>query len=290
MDLCRRETVSALLSRHGFHFSKNMGQNFLVDPAIPEQIAQAAGIAPGWGVLEIGPGIGALTAALARRADKVVCVELDKRLPPILAETLRDYPNVQVVPGDILKLALPRLLEQHFAGRNVMVCANLPYNITTPVLTRLVETPEIQRLTVMVQREVAARLCASPGSSAAGAFSLYLQYYMEVQLLFDVPRTAFFPSPKVTSSVVQCRRRAKAAVETEDEAFFFRLIRSAFALRRKTLANALTAAFGEADKDAVAAAIACCGLPPAIRGEALSLQDFAALARQLALNGSFGAV
>ena len=187
-----------------------------------------------------------------------------------------------MVPGDVMKLGLNALIAEKFQGLRPIVCANLPYNITTPVLTKFVETPAIETITVLIQKEVAQRLAAPQGSSDGGAFSLYLQYYMETSYLFDVPREKFLPSPKVTSAVLRCVRREKPAVEVADEAFFFKVIKGAFLLRRKTLVNSLAAALPGTDKTAIADAIAACGLPPAVRGEALTLADFAALSSALA--------
>ena len=178
MNLCDYQTIRDLLARHGFHFSKSMGQNFLIDPEVPRRIAEASGAGSTCGVLEIGPGIGPLTAELAQRADKVVAVELDRALLPVLEETMAPYPNVEIVPGDVLKLDLQALAAEKFAGLTPMVCANLPYNVTSPILEKLVETPCFSSFTVMIQREVARRLCAPQGSSEGGSFSLFLQYYM----------------------------------------------------------------------------------------------------------------
>ena len=281
MNLCDYNTIRELLGRHGFHFSKSMGQNFLIDPQVPADIAAASCADGHCGVLEIGPGIGPLTAELARRAGKVVSVELDKSLLPVLAETMAPYPNVEIVPGDVMKLDLAALAAKKFGGLTPIVCANLPYNITTPVLEKLVETPCFQSVTVMIQREVARRLCATQGSSDGGSFSLFLQYHMETELLFDVPPEKFLPPPKVTSSVIRCVRRDRPAVETEAEAFFFKVMRGGFLLRRKTLANSLAAALPAMSKECIQAAIADCGLPAAVRGEKLTLQEFANLAARL---------
>ena len=282
MNLCDYNTIRDLLARHGFHFSKSMGQNFLIDPEVPRRIAEASGADAGCGVLEIGPGIGPLTAELAQRAGKVVAVELDRALLPVLAETMAPYPNVEIVPGDVLKLDLKALTAEKFPGLTPMVCANLPYNVTSPILEKLVETPCFSSFTVMIQREVARRLCAPQGSAEGGSFSLFLQYHMEPELLFDVPPEKFLPAPKVTSSVIRCVRRDRPAVEVEDEAFFFKVVRGGFLLRRKTLANSLAAALPGVSKEAVQQAIAGVGLPAAVRGEQLTLEDFAALAAALA--------
>lgn len=281
MNLCDRETLRVLLERHGFRFSKSMGQNFLIDPAVPAAISAASQADETCGVLEIGPGAGCLTAELARRAGKVVSVELDKKLLPVLAETVGAYDNVEIVPGDVLKLDLKALAAEKFAGLTPIVCANLPYNITTPVLTRLVETPCFQSVTVLLQKEVARRLAAPQGSPDGGAFSLWLQYFCETETLFDVPAKKFFPAPKVDSAVLRCVRRERPAVAAEDEAFFFRVVRGAFLLRRKTLANSLAAALPEIGKERIQAAAASLGLPAGVRGEALTLAEFAALARSL---------
>ena len=279
MNLCDYTTIRDLLARHGFHFSKSMGQNFLIDPEVPRRIAEASGADETCGVLEIGPGIGPLTAELAQRAGKVVAVELDRALLPVLAETMAPYPNVEIVPGDVLKLDLKALTAEKFPGLTPMVCANLPYNVTSPILEKLVETPCFPSFTVMIQREVARRLCAP---QEGGSFSLFLQYHMEPELLFDVPPEKFLPAPKVTSSVIRCVRRDRPAVEVEDEAFFFKVVRGGFLLRRKTLANSLAAALPGVSKEAVQQAIAGVGLPAAVRGEQLTLEDFAALAAALA--------
>ena len=248
MNLCDEATIRALLERHGFHFSKSMGQNFLIDPQIPYDIAAASQADIACGVLEIGPGIGPLTSELAKRAGRVVSVELDRSLLPILAETLAEYPNVEIVPGDVMKLDLNVLIAERFQGLHPIVCANLPYNITTPVLTKFIETPAIESVTVLIQKEVAQRLAAPQGSADGGAFSLFLQYYMDVSYLFDVPREKFLPSPKVTSAVLRCVRRESPAVTVRDEAFFFKVIKGAFLLRRKTLSNSLAAALPGSEK------------------------------------------
>lgn len=282
MNLCDLDTIRALLDRHGFHFSKSMGQNFLIDPEIPYNIAASSQADKNCGVLEIGPGIGPLTSELAQRAGKVVSIELDKSLLPVLKETMAPYPNVEIVPGDAMKLDLNALIEEKFQGLRPIVCANLPYNITTPILEKFIQTPAIETMTVLIQKEVAQRLAAAQGDSDGGSFSLFLQYYMETEYLFDVPREKFLPAPKVTSAVLRCVRRKKPAVEVEDEAFFFKVMRGGFLLRRKTLANSLSAALKGYDKETIQSAIEACGLRPDVRGERLTLQDFANLASHLA--------
>ena len=259
MNLCDELTIRMLLERHGFHFSKSMGQNFLIDPQIPADIAAASQADETCGVLEIGPGIGPLTSELAQRAGKVVSIELDRALLPILAETMVPYSNVEIIPGDVTRLDLKALIGEKFAGLRPIVCANLPYNITTPVLTALVDIPAIESITVLIQKEAAQRLTSAKGS-ADGAFPLRLQYEMETECLFDVPPEKFLPAPKVTSTVLRCVRRKEPPVAVRDEAFFFRVIKGAFLLRRKTLSNSLSAALPGWDKAAIADAIAACGL------------------------------
>lgn len=282
MDLCSPRELNALLTRHGFRFSKSMGQNFLIDGRVPRDIATASGANKDCGVLEIGPGVGSLTAELSKLAGQVVSVELDRSLLPVLAESLADCVNVEIVPGDIMKLDLSALVDEKLFGFTPIACANLPYNITTPAITALLECGRFASVTVMIQREVARRICAVPGTADYGAFTLLCQYYARCSLLFDVPPHCFLPAPKVTSSVVRLELQPPPP-EVEDREFFFSVVRTAFAQRRKTLLNALSAAFGGwLTKEELRQAIAACGLPEDIRGERLDLAAFAALARELA--------
>ena len=281
MDVCNIKDIKALLGRHGFHFSKSMGQNFLIESWVPEDIAAASGATKDSCVLEIGPGIGPLTRQLSDRAGKVVAVELDRTLLPILAETLEGLNNVEIVSGDIMKVDLPALVAEKFCGLKPMACANLPYNITSPVLTALIESGCFSAITVMIQREVALRICAAPGTSDYGAFSVFCQYHTTPELLFDVPNTCFIPAPKVTSSVIRLVPRPKLA-EVEDESFFFRVVHAAFAQRRKTLLNSLSSALGQPfSREMVSDAIAACSLPPDVRGERLGIREFARIAHVL---------
>ena len=283
MEYCDLAAIEALLRRHGFHFSKSMGQNFLIDASIPAAIAEASGAGEDNAVLEIGPGIGALSHELCARAGKVVAVELDRALPPILAETMANYDNFEVVSADILKTDLPALVREKFAPLTPIVCANLPYNITTPALTALIESKCFARITVLVQKEVAERLCAAPGTAAYGAFSVYMQYHTAPELLFEVGRECFRPQPKVTSAVLRAELRREPPVAVEDEKFFFRVVYAAFALRRKTLVNSLMTGFGsQLSKEQLAEAVVSAGLEPTVRGEKLGLEEFARLARALA--------
>ena len=279
MNLCDIRTIQELLRRHGFHFSKSMGQNFLIEDWVPREIAAASGADRDYGVLEIGPGIGPLTRELCALAGKVTAVELDRSLLPVLAETMAGQKNFTLIQGDVMKLDLAALAAEQFPGLRPMVCANLPYNITTPVLTALVEAGCFESITVMIQKEVARRLAGGPGGDY-GAFSVYMQYHMETEVLFDVPRECFLPSPKVTSAVLRCRRREKPPVDHVcGKDFFFQVVRASFALRRKTLANSLHSVYGgRLSKEEIAGVIAACGLPASVRGETLDLPQFAALA------------
>ena len=280
MDLCNINDIKALLARHGFHFSKSMGQNFLIRDWVPRDIAAASGAGPGVGVLEIGPGIGPLTRELSLLADRVTAVELDESLLPILDETLADRDNVTVIPGDIMRFDLNRVVDGEFPGLTPMVCANLPYNITTPVLTRLLECRRFSAITVMIQKEVSQRICAGPGTADYGAFSVLCQYYTRPEYLFDVPADCFLPAPKVTSAVVRMTVQHPHA-DIGDEAFFFQVVRAAFAQRRKTLLNSLSSALGGWSKGEILSAMDACGLPADIRGERLGIPEFAALADAL---------
>ncbi len=272
--------VRALLSRHGFTFSKKLGQNFLVNPSVCPRMAQLCGASPESGVLEIGPGIGVLTRELAARAGKVVAIELDDRLPPVLAETLADCGNVTIVSGDALKMDLRALIAEQFGDRRVSVCANLPYYITSPLIMALLEDRlPIDSLTVMVQKEAAQRLCAAPGTRAAGAVTLAVAYYAAAERLFDVSRGSFLPAPNVDSAVIRLRVRETPPVAVADEGQMFRLIRAGFNQRRKTLLNSLGGA--GFDKETLRAALDAAGLSPAARAEELTLADFAALSDAL---------
>ena len=281
MDLCNINEIKSLLARHGFRFSKSMGQNFLIADWVPREIAKASGAHPDAGVLEIGPGIGCLTRELAGRAGKVVSVELDRSLLPILEETLAGRDNVEIVSGDILKLDIRQTTLEMPWLSGFVACANLPYNITTPAITALIEAQCFFAITVMIQKEVAQRICAQPGSKDYGAFSVYCQYYTAPELLFEVPPDCFIPAPKVTSAVVRMVPRP-APAEVDDPDHFFRVVKAAFALRRKTLLNSLSANLGgQYTKETLSQAIAACGLPADVRGERLSIPQFAQLSRCL---------
>ena len=281
MDLCDLNTIRLLLGRHGFRFSRSMGQNFLIEGWVPDGLVEGAGVSLQNGVLEIGPGIGPLTMRLSNAATKVVAVELDRSLLPVLAETLAGRNNVEIIPGDILKLDIGALVDEKFSGLTPMACANLPYNITTPVLSALIDSRRFAQIAVMIQREVALRICAAPGTAEYGAFSIYCQYHTAPELLFDVGPECFVPAPKVPSSVVRMTPRHMPPIAVQDEKRFFRLVKAAFGQRRKTLLNALAAGLGGVERDSIRAAILSCGLPEDIRGERLGIPEFAALTAAL---------
>lgn len=282
VELCNLEEIKTLLRRHGFHFSKSMGQNFLIKAWVPTQTAEVSGAAPGVGVLEIGPGIGPLTRELAKLAQKVVSVELDKTLLPVLRETLADCDNVEIISGDILKVDIRSLCEERLPGLAWVACANLPYNITTPVLTGLIQAGCFSAITVMIQREVALRICAAPGMADYGAFSVFCQYHADCHLLYDVLPECFYPAPRVISSVIRMDLRDSPPAEVENPELFFKIVRASFAQRRKTLLNGLHAVFGTSySKEELGEILEACGLSKSIRGERLGIPEFAQLAEKL---------
>lgn len=273
-------TIKTILSKHGFTFSKALGQNFLVNPSVCPRMAEASGAGQGTGVLEIGPGIGVLTNELCQLADKVVAVELDKRLLPVLDETLAEYDNVKIVNADVLELDLNRLIAEEFPGMQVVVCANLPYYITSPVIMKLLEDRlSVAAITVMVQKEAAQRICAPVGSRESGAVTVSVNYYAEPELLFGVSAGSFMPAPKVDSAVIRLHVRQQPPVQC-DEKTFFRVVKAAFSQRRKVIANSLSAGLGM-DKAAVAALLERADIPANARAEQLQLADFAAIAAAL---------
>lgn len=282
LNVCDINVMKPLLAQHGFHFSKAKGQNFLIAPWVPQSIARDAGVDEGAGVLEIGPGIGPLTQQLCLRANKVCAVELDGRLKPILEQTVGEFENLEILWQDVLKLDIPALVKEKFAGLRPMACANLPYYITSPILTALLEAECFDSVTVMVQKEVAQRIAAAPGTGDYGAFSVFCQFYAEPVLLFDVPPHCFVPQPKVTSAVIQLKVRKERPWQIGDDRLFFRVVRSSFAMRRKKLANGLAAGFPELGKEGAAQVIAAAGLAPDVRGEGLGIPEFARLAKEIA--------
>ena len=281
MDLCNAAQMKALLEEHGFHFSKAKGQNFLTAAWVPQRIAEEAGVDAGAGVLEVGPGVGPLTEQLCLRAGKVLAVELDRRLKPILKKTVGSFDNLELRFADVMELDLADTVRESFPGLRPMACANLPYYITSPILTRLLESRAFDSVTVMIQKEVAQRICAEPGVGEGSAFAVFCHWYAEPRMLFDVPPDCFLPRPKVTSTVITLKTRPAPPCPVADEALFFRVVRAAFAQRRKTLTNALAAGFPGRDKAGLAALLEDCGLSPTVRGETLSIPQFAAVADRL---------
>ena len=276
--LTNRTVIRSLMERHGFTFAKSLGQNFIVNPSVCPRIAREGGAGPGVGVVEIGAGIGVLTAELARRADKVVCVEIDSRLIPILEETLSEFSNITVLNADVLKTDLAALIAREFPGMEVVVCANLPYYITSPVLMYILEGRlPIRSVTVMVQKEAAQRICALPGTREAGAISAAVRYFSIPQVLFPVARGSFYPAPEVDSAVIRLDIRREPAVKVENEALLFRVIRGAFSQRRKTVLNSLSSAL-ELPKGEAEAMLERAAVPSTARAEALTLEQFAAIA------------
>ena len=281
IDVCDIQVMKPLLSQHGFHFSKAKGQNFLISRWVPEQIAAYSGVDQNTGVLEIGPGIGPLTQQLALRAGKVCAVELDRRLEPILKLTVGEFPNLQIIWDDVLKQDIPALVKEKFPGLRPAACANLPYYITSPILSALLEAECFDTVTVMVQKEVAQRIAAKPGSADYSAFTVFCQYYAQPELLFDVPAHCFLPQPKVTSAVVSLHVRKEKPWEIADRDIFFRTVRASFAMRRKKLANGLASGFPELGKEGAAEVIALAGFDENVRGETLGIPEFAAIANEI---------
>ena len=281
INVCDIQIMKPLLAQHGFHFSKAKGQNFLIAGWVPERIAEDAGVDETVGVLEIGPGIGPLTQQLCLRAGKVCAVELDKRLEPILDLTVGAFSNLEIVWDDILKQNIPNLVQEKLNGLRPMACANLPYYITSPILTALLEAECFEAVTVMVQKEVALRIAAKPGTADYSAFTVFCQFYGEPEILFDVPAHCFMPQPKVTSAVVMLKIRKELPWEILDKATFFRTVRASFAMRRKKLQNGLAAGFPELGKEGAGQVIASCGLPENVRGETLDIAQFAALSNEI---------
>ena len=282
MNLNNIGTIREILERHGFRFSKSLGQNFLTAAWVPQEIVAQSEINEEVGVLEIGPGIGCLTRELSEYAKKVVAVEIDRALIPVLDETLGDCDNISVIFEDVLKLDLNELVGEHFAGLKKYVCANLPYYITTPILSHLLESKLFDSITVMMQKEVALRLCAKPGTSDYGAFTVFVNYYSEPEILFDVPKGCFVPQPKVDSAVVRLHVRKEPPVELLDEKLFFRVVRASFANRRKQLINGLSSAFGnDFSKAELSGFMESVGIAPTVRGETLSISQFADMANLL---------
>ena len=281
IDVCDIHVMKPLLAEHGFHFSKAKGQNFLISRWVPERIAEDAGVDATAGVREIGPGIGPLTQQLCLRAGKVCAVELDTRLKPILAMTVGEFSNLEILWDDVLNRDVAALVKEKFAGLRSMACANLPYYITSPILTALLEAECFESVTVMVQKEVAQRIAAKPGTADYSAFTVFCQYYAVPEILFDVPAGCFLPQPKVTSAVISLRVRKERPWDIADQDIFFRVVRSSFAMRRKKLSNGLASGFPELGKEGAAQVIERCGMDSNVRGETLDIAGFAKIANAI---------
>ncbi|MFI3312448.1 MAG: 16S rRNA (adenine(1518)-N(6)/adenine(1519)-N(6))-dimethyltransferase RsmA [Eubacteriales bacterium] len=281
MNLCNIDEIKELLARHGFRFSKAKGQNFLTQNWVPQQIAEDAGIDQTCGVLEVGPGIGPLTNELCYAAKKVLAVEVDTSLQPILAETMAGHENLVIQFGDIMKQDIAKLVAENFEGLRPMACANLPYYITSPILAALLESKCFEAVTVMVQKEVAQRICSKAGTSDYSAFTIFCNYYAEPELLFDVPAHCFIPQPKITSAVIKLNVRKEPPCEILDEALFFRVVKASFAMRRKTLVNGLSASFAQFTKAELAEILEQNGYNANIRGETLDIPGFASIANEI---------
>ena len=273
--------IRSVLEKHGFNFSKALGQNFLINPTVCPRMAEYSLADENTGVIEIGAGIGVLTAELAKIAKKVVCVELDTRLLPILDETLADFDNIEIVNADVMKTDLKALIEEKFQGMDVVVCANLPYYITSPVITMLLESRlPIKAVTVMIQKEAADRLCTPVGSRDSGAITVCTNYYAQVKQLFNVSRGSFMPAPNVDSTVIRLDIREYPAVEVSDEKKFFKMVKAAFAQRRKTALNSISSGMG-ISKTQVADALRASGLEENVRAEKLTMEELATLCENL---------
>ena len=281
INVCDINVMRPLLEGHGFHFSKAKGQNFLIAGWVPERIAEDSGVDKTVGVLEIGPGIGPLTQQLCLRAEKVCAVELDNRLKPILDLTVGEFSNLEIIWSDVLKQDVKALVGEKFAGLRPMACANLPYYITSPILSALLEAECFEAVTVMVQKEVAQRIAAKPGTADYSAFTVFCQFYAEPELLFDVPAHCFMPQPKVTSAVITLRVRKELPWDVADKDIFFRTVRASFAMRRKKLQNGLAAGFPELGKQGAGEVIAACGFDENVRGETLDIPGFVAIANEI---------
>ena len=273
--------IKSVMGKHGVTFNKGLGQNFLVDPEVCPSMAEAAGLDENTCAIEIGPGVGVLTAELAKRAGKVLSFEVDKRLLPVLDETLSDFNNVEIINEDFMKADLPKIIEENCKGMEIAVVANLPYYITSPIIMLLLESKlPIKNITVMVQKEAADRLCAEVGSRDGGAVTVAVSYYSESEKLFFVPRDSFLPPPKVNSEVIQLTVRKEPPVKVRNEEFFFKLVKAAFSQRRKTAENSISAGLG-INKNIVAEALEKAGLERTVRAEKLTMEDFANLEKLL---------
>ena len=279
--LCEIGYIKELLRRHGFGFSKALGQNFLCAPHVPVTIAENANIDAETSVIEVGPGIGTLSYELCSRAKQVVAIELDKRLPDILKETMAEYDNFSIVQGDVLKVDINEIVRENFGDGKVVACANLPYYITTPAISALIEAGCFKSITVMVQREVAKRICSKENTADYGAFTVYVNYYTKPKIVLDVPAGCFIPAPKVDSAVMRMDILDEPSVKVNDEKLFFQVVKAAFAQRRKQLVNCINMAFPAVSKDMCGKMLTEMGLSATIRGEALSVEQLGQLSDKI---------
>ena len=280
-NLSNINTIKKVFEKHGFSFSKTLGQNFLINPSVCPKIAEMGNATKGFGIIEIGTGIGVLTSELAKRAEKVVAIEIDERLMPVLKDTLSEYDNIKIINADVMKIDLSEVIRDEFEGLDVAVCANLPYYITSPIIMMLLEERlPIKSITVMVQKEAATRLCAELGTRDVGAVSVAVRYFSTPKVLFNVSRGSFMPSPNVDSCVIRLDINENTPDGISDEQFFFKVVRGAFSQRRKTLANSVSSSLG-IEKAKVFEAIKQVGLSENIRPEQLKMQDFAAVSEAL---------
>ncbi|MCH5304023.1 MAG: 16S rRNA (adenine(1518)-N(6)/adenine(1519)-N(6))-dimethyltransferase RsmA [Ruminococcus sp.] len=276
-------TIKEILSRHGFNFSKGLGQNFLINPSVCPRMAELSGADEGVGVIEIGPGIGVLTQELCALADKVVAIEIDKRLIPVLSETLDEFDNIKVINDDVMNLDLNKLIEDEFKGMRVVVCANLPYYITSPVIMKLLEDKlPVENITVMVQKEAAQRICAEVGTRDSGAVTVAVNFYSKPEMLFGVSAGSFMPAPKVDSAVMRLNVYKEPLFKLEDSKIFFKVVKAAFSQRRKTVLNSISSSLG-LEKSTVNKLLTESGVNPQARAEKLSMDDFYEIARRVSL-------
>lgn len=281
MELYNIGTINDVLRRHNFTFSKALGQNFIVNPTVCPRIAEMGNAKKGFGIIEIGAGIGVLTAELAKRAEKVVCIEIDSRLLPVLDETLAEFDNVKIINADVLKTDIAKVIKDEFEGMVVAICANLPYYITSPILMYLLESRlPVKSITVMVQKEAARRICAKPGTRDVGALSLAVRYYSEPKILFDVSRGSFMPSPDVDSSVIRLDVSEIPTVKVNSPEMFFKTVKGGFSQRRKTLVNSLSSFLSKPKSD-ISAILDELGIQATVRPEQLSLEQFALISDKL---------
>lgn len=280
-NLSNISVIRDLMKKHSFEFSKNLGQNFLINPTVCPKIAEMGNAKPGFGIIEIGTGVGVLTAELAKRADKVAAIEIDKRLLPVLEDTLAEFDNVKIINADVMDIDLSKIIEEEFEGLDVAVCANLPYYLTSPIIMMLMESRlRIKSITVMVQKEAGTRLCAKMGTRDTGAVTVAVNYFSRPKILFNVSRGSFMPAPNVDSSVVRFDIKDETPEGVSDEKFFFKVVRGAFSQRRKTFSNSVSSALG-IEKHIVIKAIEQCGLTASVRPEQLSMEEFISLTNAL---------